>query len=100
MVKVQYELRTSSNNSNSVNIAEPLCSGGDFIAKNYPMDSNISMGDKLIEKNIGANSFTLWFKYCSRPFPKVIMYKSSEIENLIQVIKDRETLDNIVKFWS
>ena len=79
-------------------IGGPLCFGGDFIDfdRSLPI---IEPGNKLVICDVGANTFALWSRHCSRPFPKVIGYHSSE-GNSLSILKEAETLDDIVQFWS
>lgn len=80
-----------------VNIAGPLCYGGDYIGKDLELPS-IELNDKVIIEDIGANTFALWSRHCSRSFPKVIAYDIKE--NKAEVIKRRESIEDIINFWS
>jgi diaminopimelate decarboxylase len=91
-------LKTSTNHR-TTDITGPLCFGGDYITRNRPLPE-IKSGDKVIIADSGANSFSLWSRHCSRNFPKVIAYSSDEDGDDMAVIKERETFEDIVKFWS
>jgi len=80
-------------------IGGPLCFGGDYIAKDRSLPK-VEMGDSLVVSDVGANSFALWSRHCSRSFPKVISYSSSQKGKDMKVIKKREKIEDIIKFWS
>lgn len=79
----------------ATDIGGPLCFGGDYLAKNALVEKSIP-GDFLVIMDVGANSFSLWSRHCSRPFPKVIGHEN----NGYSVIKEKESLEDIIKFWS
>lgn len=76
-------------------IAGPLCFGGDFVAKSVALPQAQS-GDVLAIRDAGANTFALWSRHCSRPFPKVIACKTGKMT----VVKQRESFEQIIDFWS
>jgi diaminopimelate decarboxylase len=75
-------------------IGGPLCFGGDYIEKGMCLPK-ASAGDVLTISDIGANSFSLWSRHCSRPFPKVIAHNNGNYN----VIKEKESLASILNFW-
>lgn len=78
----------------STDIGGPLCFGGDYIQKEVPL-TQCMPGDWLLIHDTGANSFALWSRHCSRPFPKVI-----GIADSIEVMKERESIESIMRFWT
>ncbi len=78
-------------------IGGPLCFGGDFLTRNIRLPE-IFPGDILIVSDIGANTFSLWSRHCSRPFPKVIGYSLKS--DTIRIIKEKESISSIINFWS
>ena len=80
-----------------VNIAGPLCFGGDFVDKNLLLPKPED-GDRLVFQDVGANTFSLWSRHCSRLFPKVIAYH--DIDDGMTIGKERESYSSIVNFWS
>lgn len=80
----------------SAHIAGPLCFAGDFIDKNRIL-ADIKEGDKLVIADAGANAIGMWSRHCSRACPKVIAYSLKH--NTIQIIKERETMEDIIRFW-
>jgi len=82
-----------------VNIAGPLCFGGDFVERNIEIPK-ATPGDHIVFCDVGANTFSLWSKHCSRQFPKVITFNSRNGLNDFRIGKQRETFDSIIDFWS
>jgi diaminopimelate decarboxylase len=81
------------------NLTGPLCFAGDIYGR-HKILSKANPGDVVIAKDIGANTFSLWSRHCSRLFPKVIAY-NFEGDTCVPVIaKSRESYRQIVKFWS
>jgi len=80
----------------STHLAGPLCFAGDYLARDTELP-RMQEGDKVVVADIGANSFSMWSRHCSRVFPKVIGY--SQKAGTIRVIKDREGIDDVVRFW-
>lgn len=82
-----------------VDIAGPLCFGGDFIGRGVEIPAAKS-GDWLAIKDVGANTFSLWSRHCSRAFPKVLATDSNLDAIAVEIVKRRESIESIVKFWS
>lgn len=61
---------------------------------------NAQEGDLLVIQDIGANTFALWSRHCSRPFPKVIAYNSDMNGADMHIAKERESFASIRDFWS
>ncbi|MFK8024358.1 MAG: diaminopimelate decarboxylase [Ilumatobacter sp.] len=80
-------------------VVGPLCFEGDVIARAVG-GSTPSVGDWLIARNTGANTFSLWSRHCSRVFPTVLLYRSSDVDASLRVGKRRERVDDVVAFWS
>lgn len=91
--------RLRSNSKVTTSVAGPLCFGGDYIARNQ-MLQKASPGDFLAIRDIGANTFALFSRHCSRPFPKVIAYRGAGSPSDFYIAKKRESLASIVDFWS
>lgn len=88
-VKDQNDLRETS-------IAGPLCFGGDFPARIVQLP-NLDSGDWVVFNDAGANSLALWSMHCSRPAPVVILYDLES--NRLEVVKRRQTHDDVMRFW-
>ena len=80
-------------------IAGPLCFEGDVIANDVSLPP-VAEGDFLVIKNTGANTYGLWSRHCSRPFPKVVMFSSANGGADMVVGRQRESPEDLVRFWS
>lgn len=80
-------------------VAGPLCFGGDFIAKGRKLSRAVA-GEHLVLRDIGANTFALWSRHCSRPFPKVIALSTAEDPGKVAIVKARESMESVIGFWS
>ena len=78
-------------------IAGPLCFAGDMIARDIELPA-MSPGDYIIIKDSGAYTMSMWSRYNSRQMPKVIGYTENGRD--FELIKDRETAEDLVAFWS
>lgn len=75
-------------------VGGPLCFGGDYIAKGVYLPK-ASKGNWLLILDTGANSFALWSKHCSRPFPKIIGIKDGSFK----LLRKRDTSEDAIAFW-
>lgn len=78
-------------------IGGPLCFAGDFIERGKILPE-IGPGDYLVVGDAGANSIGLWSRHCSRVSPKVIAYSLQRRD--IHILKERESIEQIIQFWS
>ncbi len=76
------------------NLAGPLCFSGDIIAKNVQLP-RIEEGDYVVIHDTGGYTFSMWSRYNSRQTPRIIGYREENFE----VIKERETLEELQRFW-
>lgn len=76
------------------NLCGPLCFGGDIIQKQVALP-RVEKGDFIVIHETGANTFSLWSRHCSRAFPAVY-----EWETKLNVVKSRESHEDLIKFWS
>lgn len=53
------------------NVAGPLCFAGDYLARDIELPL-INEGDWLLISNVGANTYGLWSRHCTRTIPKVL----------------------------
>ena len=53
------------------NIAGPLCFAGDYLARSIELPT-IHEGDWLLISDVGANTYGLWSRHCTRTIPKVL----------------------------
>lgn len=76
-------------------IAGPLCFAGDIVGRNIELPL-ADEGDYLVIHDTGGYTFSMWSKYVSRLFPKVIGIENSNFNILL----NRETTNDILHFWS
>ncbi|MFK8024773.1 MAG: diaminopimelate decarboxylase [Ilumatobacter sp.] len=81
------------------NVVGPLCFEGDVIARNV-LGELPEPGDWLVLNGTGANTFSLWSRHCSRAFPVVLLYRSSDVAGSLRVGKRRESIDDAIALWS
>jgi len=79
---------------NPYNLAGPLCFSGDIIAKNVILPG-IEEGDFVVIHDTGGYTFSMWSRYNSRQTPRIIGYQGDRFE----VLKERETLEELQRFW-
>jgi diaminopimelate decarboxylase len=76
------------------NLAGPLCFSGDIIAKNVTLPE-IEPGDFLAIHDTGSYTFSMWSRYNSRQTPRILGFRESNFT----ILKEREALSELVKFW-
>jgi len=79
-------------------VAGPLCFSGDYLDRSVSLPTSISEGDYIIIHDAGAYTFSMWSMYNSRQFPAMIGYHG-EGESF-RFLRPRQSLDQIVDFWS
>ena len=86
-----------NSNIQEYTIGGPLCFDGDILRKDIALPV-LEEGDYIIIHDTGANCLNLWSRHCSRRIPKVIGY--SNASNNIFELKQEESIDDIIRFWS
>ncbi|MCK9204456.1 MAG: hypothetical protein M0P58_08510 [Bacteroidales bacterium] len=81
---------------NPYNLAGPLCFAGDILAKEVRLPK-IEEGDYVVVHDTGGYTFSMWSRYNSRQIPRVLGYQN-EGKNF-EILKERETFDDIYSFW-
>ncbi|MBI4806732.1 MAG: diaminopimelate decarboxylase [Desulfovibrio sp.] len=79
----------------SWNIAGPLCFSGDFLAKSRSLP-DMTPGDFILVLDAGAYTYAMWSRYNSRQMPKVIGITGGRV----LVLKERESVQDVVDFWT
>jgi diaminopimelate decarboxylase len=77
-------------------IAGPLCFAGDIIARDLELPV-VEEGDYILIHDTGAYTLSMWSRYNSRQIPKVIGYCGN---NTFEVLKERESKEDLLRFWS
>lgn len=83
------------NNQKSYSIAGPLCFGGDFIGHSVALPQ-VEDKDLLLIKDVGAYTLSMWSRYNSRRMPMVLGLHAGKVK----LLKKRENLADILKFWT
>ena len=83
--------------SSKTAVGGPLCFGGDFVEVDVDLP-DVVQGDKLVIRDVGANTFALWSRHCSRSFPKVLACSADTRE--LTIGKQREPMAALISFWS
>ena len=78
-------------------VAGPLCFAGDIIAADIELP-RVKPGDYLLIRDIGAYTFSMWSRYNSRQIPLILGYR--EPGGTFEVLKRRESLEDLQKFWT
>lgn len=78
-------------------IAGPLCFAGDIIAREIPLPP-VEEGDFLLIHDTGAYTLSMWSRYNSRQIPRIVGY--SDEGDHFEVLRERESLEEVVAFWS
>jgi diaminopimelate decarboxylase len=73
----------------------PLCFGGDVIGRDVEL-ARIEPGDWVVVHDIGAYTMGMWSRHCSRALPLVLGWRDGQLS----VLKARESLQDVVRFWS
>lgn len=89
------EGRPKTGPTEPVTIVGPLCFSGDVLARNIALP-RIEPGDFVLIHDVGAYTLGMWSRHCSRRIPLVLGYDGDDLS----VLRDRETLDDVVAFWS
>ena len=77
-------------------VAGPLCFAGDVLARDIPLP-DMAEGDYVLIHDVGAYTFSMWSRYNSRQLPKFIGYENDG--ERFEVVKDRERLEDVCRFW-
>jgi diaminopimelate decarboxylase len=74
-----------------------LCFAGDILEREILLPE-VKEGDLIIIHDTGAYTSSMWSRYNSRQFPKVIGYEDDGRKFVL--LKERESLESIKNFWS
>lgn len=78
-------------------IAGPLCFAGDILLGEIYLPK-VEEGDYILIHDAGAYTLSMWSRYNSRQVPKVIGYHNDG--DKFEILKERESLDGVLGFWS
>jgi diaminopimelate decarboxylase len=77
-------------------VAGPLCFSGDILERDIHLPELVE-GDLLLIRDVGAYTFSMWSRYNSRQFPRVLGYENEG--ETMEILKEREDAENVVEFW-
>jgi len=92
----RYGNMKTGQDENPCNLAGPLCFSGDILAKNIILP-RVEEGDYLIIHDSGGYTFSMWSRYNSRQAPRILGYFAGG--KRFEVFKERETLEEVGRFW-
>lgn len=78
-----------------VTLSGPLCFGGDILAARALLPA-LAPGDHVLVRDAGAYTLSMWSRHCSRAIPLVLGVDGDDLT----VLRRRETIADIVDFWS
>lgn len=76
-------------------VAGPLCFGGDILGREVSLVLP-SPGDWVAIADVGAYTMGMWSRHCSRALPGVLGWE----KGAWRVLKEPESLGDVVRFWS
>jgi diaminopimelate decarboxylase len=77
-------------------VAGPLCFSGDILERDIDLPELVE-GDLLVIRDVGAYTFSMWSRYNSRQFPRVLGYENEGEQ--MEILREREDAENVVAFW-
>ncbi len=88
----------SQRDETHVTIAGPLCFSGDVIADSIRL-ARPATGDLVVAHDVGAYTWSMWSRYCSRHFPRVVGVSRCEQTLQFETLHSGETDADLVAFW-
>ncbi|MEM9042884.1 MAG: diaminopimelate decarboxylase, partial [Actinomycetota bacterium] len=76
-------------------VAGPLCFAGDVIGRNVPL-GDVEPGDRVVIHDVGAYTYSMWSRHCSRSMPAVIGVRDDAVTQL----RMPERPEDIARMWS
>ena len=95
-LKSQDIRKSEIGNRKFYNLAGPLCFSGDILARNVELPE-VEEGDYIIIHDTGGYTFSMWSRYNSRQTPRILGYFNDGEQ--FDILKERETYDDIYNFW-
>lgn len=89
------EGRLKDGPTSPLTIVGPLCFGGDILARRRDAHP-VQEGDIIVVRDAGAYTLSTWSRHCSRGLPGVAGWS----DDSISILKEPESPDDVVSFWS
>ena len=87
----------TGNGEKNYTIAGPLCFQGDIIAREISLP-RVAEGDYIVIHDTGAYTLSMWSRYNSRQMPKVLGFSNEGKD--FEILRERETTEDLFRFWS
>jgi diaminopimelate decarboxylase len=78
-------------------VAGPLCFAGDIIGRDVRLPT-VAPDDLLVVRDVGAYTYSMWSRHCSRGMPTILGYAGSA-DPVFELLRERETAADLVAFW-
>ena len=79
-------------------VAGPLCFSGDLICRRRRLPRP-RPGDLVVVHDVGAYTFSMWSRYCSRPFPRIIGFREDRHSIEFVTLHGGESEGEVASFW-
>ena len=79
-----------------MDIAGPLCFGGDFIGRGVELPA-LEPGDILGIRDVGAYTLSMWSRHCSRGQPPVLGWRGDD--GSLSLLRAGETPAQVAAQW-
>ncbi|MBR7743503.1 hypothetical protein KC207_09405 [Phycicoccus sp. BSK3Z-2] len=80
-------------------VSGPLCFAGDVISRDIHLPG-LEAGDWLVIHDVGAYTMSMWSRHCNRGMPVVIGYRDGADGPRLEVLREAESADTVVRQWS
>ncbi|NHA66750.1 type III PLP-dependent enzyme domain-containing protein [Phycicoccus flavus] len=80
-------------------VSGPLCFAGDVISQDARFPA-LEAGDWLVIHDTGAYTMSMWSRHCNRGMPAVLGYRDGADGPVLEVLRERESADDVVRQWS
>jgi diaminopimelate decarboxylase len=80
-------------------VAGPLCFSGDVIVERELLPS-CKEGDIAVAHDVGAYTFAMWSRYCSRAFPRIFGYRRDDGRVAFTELHRGDSTQTVMDQWS
>lgn len=91
--------RRRTGDESPVTIAGPLCFSGDLVARRRSLPTP-DPGDLAVVHDTGGYTFSMWSRYCSRPFPPVFGVRDAGPNAEFETLHGGESIADVGDFWA
>lgn len=90
--------RLKSGDNVDLTVAGPLCFSDDLVVRDRQLPRP-ETGDLVAVHDVGAYTFSMWSRYCSRPFPPVFGVRRRGDDVEFEELHGGESNDEVAQFW-